>query len=57
MYDEYDSTRFLVRFLPPSLVELEVLAAFAGALDAAAGALEACEAGALEATADLGGWG
>jgi hypothetical protein len=26
----------------------------AGALDAAAGALEACEAGALEAVADLG---
>ncbi len=56
MYDEYDSTRFLVRFLPPSLVDEEVLAALAGAFEAAAGALEACEAGALEATADLGGW-
>jgi hypothetical protein len=46
--------RFLVRFLPPSLAEDEVLAALAGALDAA-GAFEACEAGALEATDDLGG--
>lgn len=55
MYDEYDSTRFLVRFLPPSLADDEVLAALAGAFEAAAGALEACEAGALEATDDLGG--
>jgi hypothetical protein len=57
MYDEYVSTRFLVRFLPPSLADDEVLAALAGAFEAAAGALEACEAGALEATEDLGGCG
>jgi hypothetical protein len=55
MYEAYVSVRFLVRFLPPSLAEDEVLAALAGAFEAA-GALEACEAGALEATDDLGGW-
>jgi hypothetical protein len=41
--------------LPPSLTA-EVFAALAGALEAAAGALEACEAGALEATEDFGGY-
>lgn len=35
-------------------MEKEIVHTLAGALDAAAGALEACEAGALEAVADLG---
>lgn len=55
MYDEYDSTLFLERFFAPSALAAEVFAALAGALEAA-GALLACEEGALEATVDLGAW-